>query len=63
MAERLVVEDGWLPLAGSYEEAVLTWHAQWERVFSRRVARERDEGVRDERRARGSDGDSKHAAG
>jgi hypothetical protein len=38
MAERLVVEDGWVPMEGSYEEAVLSWHAQWDRVFSRRAA-------------------------
>ncbi len=53
MAERLVVEDGWIPLAGSYEEVVLSWQAQWERVFSRRAAAEPGEDTREVREEKG----------
>jgi hypothetical protein len=37
--ERYEVREGWFPLRGSWEEAVLSWNEQVENSFRRREAR------------------------
>jgi hypothetical protein len=36
MAEEHISKTGWLPVQGSYEESVMSWHEQIELSFRRR---------------------------
>jgi len=37
MAREHIIKTGWLPVQGSYEESVMSWHEQIELSFRRRV--------------------------